>query len=263
MEKKQFIFFLIIIILLLSVILFAIFRNGVDGNSEMSQEPINNIPSNAYYAENFYFEDGFMQYRQADYLKGIDVSVHQGLIDWQRVADSGVDYAIIRAGYRGSTVGDLYEDEQFAYNLTQAREAGLLVGVYFFSQALNEQEAAEEARYVCSLLDGAKLDLPVYFDWEYIGGRISQISDVDLTQCAKAFCEEVERQGYKAGVYFNQEFGYYYLDLFALQEYHLWLAEYNETPTFRYHFDCLQFTDSGRVDGIETTVDLNILFLSE
>ena len=220
-------------------------------------------PTNNYRDEGFFFEDGFMHYSDTPHLKGIDVSVHQGVIDWKAVAESGIDYAIIRAGYRGSTVGELYEDEQFRYNLEQAKDAGIKVGIYFFSQALTTEEAVAEAKFVCELLDDTELDFPIYYDWEYIGGRVSQISDVPLTECAISFCEEVKSQGYQAGVYFNQEFGYYYLDLTQLQDYHLWLAEYNETPTFRYHFDCLQFTDSGRVDGIETDVDLNILFLTE
>lgn len=254
----------IICVLLLTIVLAAVyaFFGGSDQPTAQTTEKAR-PPKNEYRDEGFFFEDGFMHYQDTPHLKGIDVSVHQGVIDWQAVADSGVDYAIIRAGYRGSTIGDLYEDEQFRYNIEGARSAGLKLGIYFFSQALTTEEAVEEAKFVCDLLGDIEPDLPIYYDWEYIGGRVSRISDVPLTECAIAFCEEVKSQGYRAGVYFNQEFGYYYLDLTKLQEYHLWLAEYNEIPTFRYHFDCLQFTDSGRIPGIETEVDLNILFLTE
>lgn len=247
-----------------TVIVLAVIISVVRSLGAQSAEPTQPEPTarkNEYDSEAFDFDGDFLRYSDGC-LVGIDVSVHQGVIDWQTVADSGVEFAVIRAGYRGSTVGELYEDEQFRENLREARAAGLRVGVYFFSQALNLEEAIEEAQYVCGLLEGESLDLPVYFDWEFIGGRVESISDVDLTACAVAFCEEVKSRGYIPGVYFNQEFGYHYLDLIQLQDYRLWLAEYNETPTFRYHFDCLQYSASGTVPGIETPVDLDLLFPS-
>lgn len=218
---------------------------------------------NPYDPEAFYTENGFLRYRDAPHLVGLDVSVYQGVIDWQSVADSGVEFVIIRAGFRGSTQGSLHEDEQFRYNLQGAKEVGLQVGVYFFSQALNPVEAEEEAAYVCKLLDGEALDLPIFFDWEYIGGRVSAIEAVPLTFCARRFCQIVEDQGYQAGVYFNQTFGSQHFDLRDLQDYTLWLAEYNPTPSFPYGFDCLQYTDNGTVPGIEGPVDLDILWLSQ
>lgn len=244
------------------VIVLAVIFSVARSHDSQTTEPTQPEPTarkNEYDSEAFRYEDDFLRYSD-DCLVGIDVSVHQGVIDWQAVADSGVEFAIIRAGYRGSTVGDLYEDEQFRENLREAKAAGLQVGVYFFSQALTVEESVEEAQYVCGLLEGESLDLPIYFDWEFIGGRVENIYDVDLTACAVAFCEEVKAHGYAAGVYFNQEFGYRYFDLAQLQDYHLWLAEYNETPSFRYHFDCLQYSASGTVPGIETAVDLDLLF---
>ena len=227
----------------------------------VTEGPRETAPLNAYAPEDFYLENGFLRYG-TDSLVGIDVSTHQGLIDWQAVKGAGVEFAIIRAGYRGTTQGLLYEDELFRANLDGAKEAGLLVGVYFFSQAANEEEAAEEAEFVCGLLDGAKLDLPIYYDWEEVSGqsRIPGAAEIPMTECAVAFCEAIKAQGYEAGVYFNQTYGYDHLDLLALQDYSLWLAEYGNTPTFDYHFHCLQYTDSGVVDGIETEVDLNVFF---
>ncbi len=221
------------------------------------------IPKNAYRSEAFYTEDGFLRYQDAPHLVGLDVSVYQGVIDWQAVADSGAEFVIIRAGYRGSTQGLLYEDEQFRYNLQGAKDAGLQVGVYFFSQAKNPAEAEEEAAYVCELLDGEVLDLPIFYDWEHIGGRISTAEEVPLTTCARRFCQIVEKEGYQGGVYFNQTFGEQYFNLRELQEYTLWLAEYNPTPGFPYVFDCLQYTDSGTLPGIEGPVDLDILWLPQ
>lgn len=210
--------------------------------------------------ENFYMEDGVLHYPGA--ALGIDVSTHQGLIDWEQVADAGVTFAIIRAGYRGSTKGQLYADELFWDNLNGAKEAGLKVGVYFFSQALTVEEAAEEARFVLELLDGEPLELPVYYDWEQIAGesRIEDPGTLPLTDCCEAFCEAVRLQGYTPGVYFNQDQGYAYLDFVRLQRYELWLAEYGDNPTFRYRYDCLQYSDAGRIPGIETSVDMDLIF---
>ena len=220
---------------------------------------------NQWNPDGFYAENGFLRYRDASHLVGIDVSAHQGEIDWVAVKNAGAEFAIIRIGYRGSTVGDLYEDEQFRANLLGAREAGLRLGAYFFSQAMDPAEAVEEAEYACKLLDGAGLELPLYFDWEVASGgeRVRSERDVALTDCAKAFCAAVEARGYRSGVYFNQTQGYQHYDLEALQDYSLWLAEYGDVPTFRYAFHCLQYSDAGQVDGIPTGVDLDLLFLDE
>lgn len=245
---------------LLAAILCSCSAQGENLIEKPTEDP---IPGNSYDPDAFYTEKGFLRYRDQKHKIGVDVSAYQGVIDWKAVAEAGVEFAIIRAGYRGSTVGDLYEDEQFAYNLTEARKAGIKVGAYFFSQALTPEEAKEEAVYACWLLKNEPLDLPVYFDWEFNDGRIPSVWEIPLTDCAEAFCREVEEQGFKAGVYFNQNYGYYHLNLKELQKYHLWLAEYGEEPSFRYHFDCLQYSDSGTVPGIEVPVDLDILFIEE
>ena len=210
--------------------------------------------------DDFIMEDGFLRYPGA--VTGIDVSAHQGLIDWEQVKAAGIEFAIIRAGYRGSTEGRLYEDELFRDNLNGAKEAGLQVGVYFFSQAMTVEEAVEEANFVLDLLDGEPLELPVYYDWEKVAGlsRITDAGALPLTDCSVAFCETVRQQGYTPGVYFNQEYGYAYLDFLRLQDYEMWLAEYGDHPTFRFHYDCLQYTDQGSLPGIETTVDMDLIF---
>ncbi|MBQ6432233.1 MAG: glycoside hydrolase family 25 protein [Oscillospiraceae bacterium] len=225
--------------------------------TEMTEEL---APLNERDPEDFRFEDGFLRYPGAE--TGIDVSTHQGLIDWEQVRDAGITFAIIRAGYRGSTEGRLYEDELFWDNLNGAKAAGLKVGVYFFSQAISVEEAAEEAEYVLNLLNGEPLELPVYYDWEQIAGtsRINYPGTLPLTECSVAFCEAVREQGYTPGVYFNREYGYAYLDFVRLRNYALWLAEYGDNPTFRYRYDCLQYTDAGRIPGIETTVDMDLIF---
>lgn len=255
----------IVIGLVAAVALLALLAALPRGESKTPEETQNEAPKNTCRSEAFYREDGFLRYADAPHMVGIDVSVHQGVIDWSAVADSGVEFAVLRVGYRGSTVGELYADETFYENLRGAQDAGLKVGAYFFSQARNAEEAREEAEYACALLDGERLDLPLYYDWEVVNGesRVTSPAEVDMTACAVAFCEAVEAAGYRAGVYFNQTYGYDHLDLGALAHYRLWLAEYNETPTFSYRFDCLQYSDSGTVAGIVGKVDLDLLLLTE
>ncbi len=246
------------------VVLSLLLISGKEPEPEATVQMPQGIPaaSNEYDVEAFYRQDGFLRYGE-EHMVGIDVSAYQGIIDWGRVADSGVEFVIIRAGYRGSSRGLLYEDETFQDNLKEAKKLGLKVGAYFFSQARNTAEAIEEGKFICELLDGEELDLPVFYDWEPVEGsdRFPDLSEVPMTECAVAFCETVRAEGYEAGVYFNQSLGYYYLDMTKLQDYTLWLAEYNEIPTFDYHFHLVQYSDDGTVDGIETPVDLNLWIL--
>ena len=263
---------LLFVVLVLALVLFLVIGGLALARSSWRQEsaqlpatePKTTAAKNYYDPQAYYREDGFLRYEGA-HLVGIDVSTHQKLIDWEQVAAAGVDFAIVRIGYRGSSRGELYEDETFRENLRGAKEAGLLVGGYFFSQAITVQEAWDEAVYVCELLDGTALDLPVFYDWEQVSedSRTGDIREIPMTQCAQAFCERIEQDGYEAGVYFNQTYGNHYLDLEHLQDYTLWLAEYNEIPSYRYHFDLVQYTDSGSIPGIETDVDLDLWILEQ
>mgnify|MGYP004457512051 CR=1 FL=1 len=210
-------------------------------------------------------ESGAVTYIGGKYKasRGVDVSSYQGDIDWQQVSDSGVSFAIIRAGgtYYGS--GELYEDDNLLKNIDGARAAGLRVGVYFFSQAIDEAEARREASYVVTLLEGRKLDLPVFFDWERIGNdtaRTDEVENETLTSCAVAFCEQVEASGYKAGVYVYNDTGYYGYDLARLQNYMLWGVGIGSYPYFYYAHDVWQYSYSGRVPGINADCDLDMLF---
>ena len=192
---------------------------------------------------------------------GIDVSVHQGEIDWPAVAEDGVEFAMLRLGYRGYTEGGLFLDSQFERNIRGALDAGLEVGVYFFSQATSPEEAREEAEFVLSALEGYDLTYPVAFDWETVSSQDARTRGMGgeaITQCALAFCDRVREAGYEPAVYFNQHLGYLYYDLRALTEYPIWLAEYDGTPDFYYHFDLWQYTHTGEVDGIQGDVDLNL-----
>lgn len=223
------------------------------------------VPENSYDPAGFYEEGGFKRYKSDDTLAsvGVDVSSHQQEIDWELVAANGVEFAMIRVGYRGYTEGEIQPDDYFVQNIEGARAAGLDVGVYFFSQALDEQEAIDEANYVLEQIKDYLLSYPVIFDWEDIeaDARTDGMDSVQLTKNAIAFCDTIEQAGYRAGVYFNQRFGYEEFDLESLQDYVFWLAEYNDTPSFSFHFQIWQYCNDGRVDGIKTDVDLNLAFL--
>ena len=197
-------------------------------------------------------------------ILGVDVSSHQNEIDWQRVRADGVEFAILRIGFRGNTAGGLNTDETFARNYVEARKAGLRVGAYFFSQAISEEEAREEAAYTLRLLDGVPLELPVFFDWEEAAnGRTGGQATSAVGDYAAVFCKAVTEGGYRAGVYFNQRYGYSIMHLENLTDYAFWIAEYASGQSFSFQTELWQFTGSGHVEGIDTVVDMNLLYESE
>ncbi|MCI8329377.1 MAG: hypothetical protein HFG02_07170 [Oscillibacter sp.] len=233
---------------------------------DMVLTPLEGMPLNPYDKEGFGLDEkGRVTYelngRRAK--SGIDVSTHQKDIDWQAVAEDGIDFVILRLGHRGYTEGGLFLDQTFAQNLQGALDAGLEVGVYFFSQSITPEEAEEEADYVLDTLNGQELAFPVAFDWESISGDEARTDGLDgetMTRCAAAFCKRVENAGYRPAVYFNRTQGYLRYDLRELTDYELWLAEYNAPPDFYYHFDLWQYSHTGRVDGIQGDVDMDLAF---
>ena len=216
-------------------------------------------------------QDFFVKFYQAflyadrwqQYIKGVGTTLLVTAIALVLGVVLGAIVAMIRVGYRGYTEGEIQPDDYFTQNIEGALAAGLDVGVYFFSQALDEKEAIDEANFVLESIKDYPLSYPVIFDWEDIqaDARTDGMDSVQLTKNAIAFCAAVEKAGYRAGVYFNQRFGYEEFDLESLQDYVFWLAEYNETPSFSYHFQLWQYCNDGRVDGIQTDVDLNLAFL--
>ena len=193
----------------------------------------------------------------------VEDSVHQDNIDWAKVKESGIDFAMVRLGYRGYGTGEAQLDENYAENIQGARDAGLDAGVYFFSQAITAEEAVEEANLVIESLDGLDVNYPVVYDWEIIyddTARTDNISVDVLTDCCVAFCETIKNAGYTPMIYQNKRTSIFKLDLNRLNDYDFWLAEYNTEPTYYYDFDMWQYTSTGRVPGIEGDVDLNISF---
>ena len=209
--------------------------------------------------------DGRMRYAGAERtLTGIDVSEHQYDIDWKKVDADGIDFAMIRMGYRGSTAGGLYIDEYFDQNMAGANRAGVPVGVYFYSQAVTVDEAVEEAEFLLEHIREYEVAMPVVFDWEIVGGseaRTYTVSRQDLCECTRAFCDTVAEAGYDPMIYFTQYLGYRKYILRNLSDYAFWYAEYADAPRIAFDFDMWQYSETGKVDGIDGEVDLNILFV--
>ena len=192
---------------------------------------------------------------------GIDVSKWNGTIDWTAVKNSGIDYAIIRCGYRGSSQGSLIEDPKFAANIKGATAAGLKVGVYFFTQAVDEREAVEEASMVLNQVKSYTISYPIFLDVEPSGGRGDSISKETRTAVCKAFCQTIQNAGYTAGIYANKTWLESKLDAGSLSAYKIWLAQYAATPTYTGRYDLWQYRSTGNVTGISGGVDMNISYL--
>ena len=191
--------------------------------------------------------------------RGIDVSKFRGSIDWNAVKADGITFAIIRCGYRGYGSGALVEDSTYRQNIQGAINAGLRVGVYFYSQAINEAEAVEEASMVLSLVSGYSLPLGVYYDTESVGGgRANALSAAERTACAVAFCETIRSAGYSAGVYSYASWFYNALNFANISKYNIWIAQYRDKLSFSYKYNIWQYTGSGSVNGISRPVDMNI-----
>ena len=193
--------------------------------------------------------------------RGIDVSKFQGNIDWNAVKADGITFAIIRCGYRGYGSGALVEDSTFRRNIQGATAAGIKVGVYFYSQAINEEEAVQEASMVVSLVQGYSLPYGVYFDTEKVAGdtgRADGISAAQRTANAVAFCEAIQAAGYKAGVYSYASWFYNNLNFANISKYRTWIAQYRDTLDFAYSYNIWQYTSQGRVNGISGNVDMNL-----
>lgn len=213
----------------------------------------------------FQYDGRYLSSLRCDSIPGIDVSSYQGEIDWQAVADSGIKFAIIRLGYRGYGTGALVEDKYARDNLKGAVEAGLEVGAYFFSQALNEQEVHEEIDMMLEILGDTEITMPLVFDWEYVNdeARTAKMDARTLTDLNLIFCERIEKEGYQPMVYFNPSQARKLMYLYELEDYPFWLAYYSDRMTYPYRFEMWQYTCTGKVPGIEGDVDINVMLLDQ
>lgn len=226
-----------------------------------------NVARNEFnWSEDFYVNGGGLYY---SYFKdgedkgrvGIDVSEFQKEIEWDKVKAAGIKVAIIRVGYRGYGSGEIHADALVDTNLTGATEAGLDVGVYFFSSAINREEGIEEANYTLEKIKGYDIKQPVIIDTEYVfedeAARANNLSVEDRTAAVVGFCETIEAAGYTPMVYASRDQFIKYLDIDAIGKWEFWLAAY-DTPVFPYHTEGYQYSPYGYVDGIPTQVDLDV-----
>lgn len=231
--------------------------------------PINReLKMNDFSVENLnILETGEYQYLRDGQVishKGIDVSQHQGEIDWKKVAEDGVEFAFIRVGFRGYGTGKLVGDENFEANIKGAVSNGIKVGVYFYSQAVNEEELLEEANFTLEKIAPYRVECPVVYDVERVAGanaRMNEISLEERTNLALLFCRTIENAGYKPMLYYNTEMGAMMLDVAALEGYDKWFAAYSDRFYYPYAYDVWQYSQSGSVSGIKGAVDLNISFV--
>lgn len=195
---------------------------------------------------------------------GIDVSEHQGVINWETVAGE-IDFAFIRLGYRGYTNGNIVTDGYYSTNMQGAIANGIPVGVYFYSQAVTYEEGVKEANYVLNMLGDYALSYPIVLDREdpmQEDARTNDLSKEQHTQAALGFLETIEAAGRSAMIYTNQMYYALYLDLEQLYQYPIWFAQYANEPVWPYEFSIWQYSESGEVPGIYGPVDMNIEMMS-
>lgn len=241
----------------------------IASNGQIRFYPISDaLKKNSYLQENLeVLEDGKLQYMEGDLVvshKGIDVSQHQGEIDWQQVAEDGIEFAFLRVGFRGyGEAGRLVVDEQFENNVKGALANGIKVGVYFYSQSVTVEEALEEASLVLEQIAPYKITGPVVYDAEKLSNsdaRTLNLTMEERTAMTKAFCNAVAQAGYRPVVYLNLELALTSLDLAQLEEYDKWLAHYTTEMYYPYDYKIWQYSEKGTVKGINSKVDLDISF---
>lgn len=206
-----------------------------------------------------YMEDG----KEVSFV-GVDLSKYQEYVDFSKLKKAGIDFCMLRVGARGYGTGQLVLDPYFQENIKRASDAGLEIGVYFFSQAITVEEAEEEANMVLDYIDEYDVNYPVVFDMEYVQNdtsRVESLTGAERTEIAAAFLETIDIAGYTPMIYGKKEWLLKEIDLTQLEGYDIWLAQYEEIPDFPYQFTMWQYTNQGKVDGVSGKVDLNICFI--
>ena len=206
-----------------------------------------------------YYSNG----KQISYL-GVDLSKYQSKVDFAAIQSEGIDFCMLRVGARGYETGTIQEDEKFQEFLTGAEAVGMPVGLYFFSQAVTEAEAVEEANYVIARIGEHKISYPIAFDMEYIdndSSRIETLTKTEKTNIALAFLQRIEEAGYTGMIYGNKEWLLKRIDLSKFEKYDVWLTQEDDIPDYPYTYSMWQYTKQGEVYGIDGYVDLNISFI--
>lgn len=243
-------------------------REQIQESPEPETEPeetvVPTIPPeiNPYYKRDFQFDsNNYLICTKQDSYPGVDVSSFQGEIDWKKVKNSGIRFAMVRLGYRGyGQAGNMVVDEYARKNLEGAQKAGLEVGAYFFSQATSIDEVDDEIFFFMQTLGDFELTMPIVLDWEYISdtARTAHVDARTLTDMQKHFCETMVNFGYTPMVYFNWHLADSTLYLSELEDYPFWLALYQNRMTYPFRVEMWQYTCTGRVPGIQGDVDINV-----
>lgn len=234
-----------------------------DANDGEMEIPKYSIATSKYDIDKLTEENGIVSYNGEKHI-GITVSDFHGAIDWEKVAASGVEFAFIRVGFRGVTDGRIYSDNNFADNMAGAEAAGIKIGVYFYSHAITEIEAEEEAEFVSVKIKSYRVTYPVAFIWEFAAGdqeaRTQGYEGSDITRFANAFCSNIKKAGYTAMFLADKQMGYEYFNLETLKDFDLWYVEYKKKPAFHYNYTIWQYTSEGNVPGIEKSVKMSYSF---
>lgn len=239
----------------------------VEGNS-YEAELLETVPLHRYDYSKLIDENGFKYYTDKDGNKisrlGIDVSQYQPEVDWTKVKESGAEFVMVRLGFRGyGEKGNLAEDPMFKKHVEEAKKAGLDVGVYFFSQAITDEEALEEAEFVLERIKDYEITCPVAYDVEEIKfdeSRTDGLETEQFTRNCKIFCDMVEEAGYDTMIYANMKWLAFTLNMEELVDYDIWYADYEPVPQNPYEIDMWQYTETGTIAGIDGNVDFNIWF---
>lgn len=270
LKKKVLLSGLIISLLMVSIVSFVVFQN-VKARREQEETPVKSMMKQNDYNWDALTADGsFMSYEDDNYtsMQGIDVSAHQEYIDWTKVKEAGIEFVYIRVGYRGYQTGIIHKDDTFDYNIQSAIENGIKVGVYFFSQAVNVDEAREEAEFVIQQIKDYQIDLPVSYDIEEAGGgsgRVDDLSKEVWTQNAVTFLHVIQNAGYEAMNYNSANLFDTLFNTEYLQEFDTWVAHYDVSyPSYEYEFLIWQYSCNGEVDGIDGSgTDMDIMFVKK
>ena len=225
------------------------------------------LDKNTYQEAGFVYEEPVMKYfangAKASFL-GVDISKDNGTVDFKKLKKDGVDFVMVRLGYRGYESGNIVIDEEYFDNIQLANEAGLAVGVYFESQATTVEEALEEAEFVVTNLIEMRVTYPVVFDLGLVANdssRIENIPKTQLTEITNAFCNRIKEVGYKPMVYGDKYWLLRKIDLTMLGDYDIWLSQSGQLPDYPYQFAMWQYTNTGSVSGISGDVNMNISFI--
>lgn len=268
--KSPFFMLLIIVVIIVFGFIFVELLTTEQTNNEeiILEEKIQLVPHDNMDLK-YLYGDEHLKYEDDEYssMFGIDVAAHQDVIDWQKVKEAGVEFAYIRVGYRSAINGALMQDIKFYRNYKGALENGIKIGIYWYSQPINEREAKQEADYVLSIIENMKIDLPIAYDFEettFADGRLSRMNGMskeDRTKMAKTFCDEIKKHNYDAMIYSNLYWADAYYDWDVLSDYPIWFAQFAKYPRFEKPFAMWQYTENGRIDGIDHSVDFNLLFI--